>query len=314
MVASAASYSLFAVFSKWVLDDLSPTDLLFWRFVVAVPVAWSIVAVRARGGGPGPGAAPARQFLPAGLVFGLLALFAFVGLDHLSASLYTVIIYTYPAMVAVGATLLGRRPPRALWAALGVTTIGIALTVPEVFRGGADADGLGLVLTLLNAAVYAGYVLVTGSLVGTRATPDDDGRDTLDRSRARPPADGIVGSAWSLTGSLVFAVVVALVVGVQVPTDPGVIAGVIGLGVISTVVASMALFVGMRTVAPATAALIATLEPVLTLTWAVTLLDETLVPLQIAGAVLVLAGVVWAQRITPATAPLENEPVTVTAE
>lgn len=313
MVASAASYSLFAVFSKWVLDDMSPTDLLFWRFVVAVPVAWSIVAVRARRGGPGPSAAPARQFLPAGLVFGLLALFAFVGLDHLSASLYTVIIYTYPAMVAVGATLLGRRPPRALWAALGVTTLGIALTVPEVFRGGAEADGLGLVLTLMNAAVYAGYVLVTGALVGNAETHTGTHASTHTGS-PRPPADGIVGSAWSLTGSLVFAVVVALVVGVQVPTDPAVIAGVLGLGVISTVVASMTLFVGMRTVPPSTAALIATLEPVLTLTWAVTLLDESLVPLQIAGAVLVLAGVVWAQRITPATAPLVSEPVAATAD
>lgn len=313
MVASAASYSLFAVFSKWVLDDMSPTDLLFWRFVVAVPVAWSIVAVRARRGGPGPSAASARQFLPAGLVFGLLALFAFVGLDHLSASLYTVIIYTYPAMVAVGATLLGRRPPRALWAALGVTTLGIALTVPEVFRGGAEADGLGLVLTLMNAAVYAGYVLVTGALVGNAETHTGTHASTHTGS-PRPPADGIVGSAWSLTGSLVFAVVVALVVGVQVPTDPAVIAGVLGLGVISTVVASMTLFVGMRTVPPSTAALIATLEPVLTLTWAVTLLDESLVPLQIAGAVLVLAGVVWAQRITPATAPLVSEPVAATAD
>jgi drug/metabolite transporter (DMT)-like permease len=307
VVASAASYSLFAVFSKWVLDDLSPTDLLFWRFVIAVPFAWSIVAVRARRGGPGPSAAPARQFLPAGVVFGLLALFAFIGLDHLSASLYTVIIYTYPAMVAVGATLLGRRPPRALWAALGVTTLGIALTVPEVFRGDADADGLGLVLTLMNAAVYAGYVLVTGALVGS-ADRGTDG-DT-----PRPPADGIVASAWSVTGSLVFAVVVAVVVGVEVPTDPAVIAGVVGLGLISTVVAGMTLFVGMRTVPPATAALIATLEPVLTLIWAVTLLDESLVPLQITGAVLVLAGVVWAQRITPATAPIDTQPVVTAAD
>jgi drug/metabolite transporter (DMT)-like permease len=113
---------------------------------------------------------------------------------------------------------------------------------------------------------------------------------------------------------LAFAVVVAVIVGVSVPTDPAVIAGVLGLGVVSTVVASMTLFVGMRTVPPATAALIATLEPVLTLTWAVTLLDESLVPLQIAGAVLVLAGVVWAQRITPATAPLAAEPVAAVAD
>lgn len=298
MVASAASYSLFAVFSKWVLDDLSPTDLLFWRFVIAVPVSWAVVGVRARRGGPGPRSAPPRTFLVAGMVFGLLALFAFAGLNHLSASLYTVIIYTYPALVAIGATLLGRTPPRALWAAVGVTTVGIALTVPEVFRGEADADGLGLALTLANAALYAAYVLATGNLVGS-----GQGDAVVDeRAPRRPPADGIVASAWSVTGSLVFAVLVGLVVGVEVPRDPAVIAGLLGLGILSTVVAGMTLFVGMTSLPPATAALIATLEPVLTLIWAVTLLDESLVPLQIAGALLVLGGVVWAQRISPVAA------------
>lgn len=287
-MASAASYSLFAVFSENVLDVLSPTDLLFWRFAFACPLAWLVVLARARRGGPGPRSAPVATFVPAGLVFGLLALFAFAGLDHLSASLYTVIIYTYPALVAVGATLLGRRPPRVLWAAVGVTTIGIALTVPQVFSGDADADGLGLVLTLLNAAVYAGYVLATGTRVGH----DGD----------RPPADGIVASAWSLTGSLVFAVAIAAVVGVRVPDSADVWFSLIGLAVISTVIAGMTLFIGMRSLAPSTAALIATLEPVLTLLWAVTLLDESLVPLQIAGAALVLGGVVWAQRI-PASVP-----------
>ena len=297
MVLSATCYSVFAVFSKWALDDLSPTDLLVWRFVIAVPVAWTVVAVRARRGGPGPSAAPRRTFLAAGVVFGLLALFAFAGLDHLSASLYTVIIYTYPAMVAIGATILGRRPPPVLWAAIGVTTIGIALTVPEVFSGDADADGLGLWLTLLNAAIYAAYVLATGSLVSHDRT-DATGR-------AVAPADGLVASAWSMTGSLVFALCVAAVVGVEVPHDPGVIAGVVGLAVISTVAAGMTLFVGMRSLPPSTAALIATLEPVLTLVWAVTLLDESLVPLQIVGAAAVLAGVVWAQRLTGPT-PVEH--------
>ena len=56
--------------------------------------------VRHRLGGPGPRSAPITKMLLAGLGFGLIALFAFIGVDHLSAALYTVLIYTYPAMVA----------------------------------------------------------------------------------------------------------------------------------------------------------------------------------------------------------------------
>ena len=48
----------------------------------------------------------------------------------------------------------------------------------------------------------------------------------------------------------------------------------------------------------------------LTLIWAVTLLDETLQPVQLAGAALVLAGVTWAQRVGAVTSP----PRTDTAE
>ena len=286
MVTSAFSYSLFAVFSEGLLDDLEPTDILFWRFAISVPVVWAVVAVRTRRGGPGPRSADARTFIVAGLVFGLLALFAFMSLDHLSASLYTVLIYTYPAMVAIGSALLGARPPRAVWLAIGVTTVGIAFTVPELFKGRADADVIGLVICMANAALYAGYLLVTGRLIDTSSGT----------SRSRPAADGITAGAWSLTGSMVFAAGVAVVAGVQVPDSADLVLGLIGLAVVSTVAASVTLFAGMQSLPAHTAALVATLEPVLTLIWAITLLGETLVPLQVVGAVLVLSGVVWAQR------------------
>lgn len=290
IITSAVSYSLFAVFSKSVLDDLRPTDVLFWRFVIAVPVIWLGVAVRARRTGIGPRGAPYRPFTVAGLVFGVLALFAFLGLDHLSAALYTVIIYTYPAMVAIGSALLGRRPPRRVWLAVGVTLVGIALTVPQVFSD-ADADVFGLVLTLLNALLYACYILGTAKFV----TPTGDGADG-----AR--SDGVVASAWSLLGSLALSIGVVAVVGVRVPADAGAWAGLVGLAVVSTVVASTTFFLGLALLPPATAALVATLEPVLTLLWAMTILGERLVPIQIAGAVLVLGGVVWSQRTSPVAA------------
>jgi drug/metabolite transporter (DMT)-like permease len=43
-------------------------------------------------------------------------------------------------------------------------------------------------------------------------------------------------------------------------------------------------------------ATIATLEPVLTILWAVLLLGDELLAIQVAGGALVLVGVIWAQR------------------
>ncbi len=288
VVVSAVAYSLFAVFTKRALDDgLRPTDLLVWRFAIATPVAWLIVAVRAGRGGPRPSAAPTGSMVGLGVLFGALALMAFIGLEHLPAALYTVVIYTYPTMVAVGAWALGRPAPRALWGALLVTMAGIALTVPEVFSS-TDAGATGLVVTLLNAALYAVYLLVSGRLI--------EGRRSASRH-----VDGLVAATWSLTGSLVFALAVAAVRGVRAPGSWGAVAGLLGLAVVSTVVAGSSLMIGLHSLAPATAATIATLEPVLTLMWAVVLLGETLGPVQVAGAALVLAGVTWAQRTPDAT-------------
>jgi drug/metabolite transporter (DMT)-like permease len=277
---SALAYSMFAIFSKKLLDSLAPTDVLAWRFLIAVPVAWAIVLVRFRAGGPSPRAAPIGRMLLAGSSFGLIALFAFYGVDHLSASLYTVLIYTYPAMVAAGSALLGRPPTRTLWIALGFTVLGISLTVPSVFDGGADADPIGLAFTIGNAALYAIYILATARLLrpGTSSS------------------DGVVAATWSVTGSLVFVFGVIALNGLERPADWGQAFNLAGLAVVSTVVAGMTLLLGLSRLGPAPAALVATLEPVLTLVWAVLLLGESLRPIQVAGAALVIAGVMWAQR------------------
>lgn len=277
---------MFTVFSKWVLEDLRPTDVLFWRFAIAVPAALAIVMLRRLRLGSAATAAPARPFLVAGGAFGVVALLAFVALNHMSAALYTVIIYTYPAMVAAGSALLGRRPPSRTWIAIGVTVLGIAFTVPQVFDS-PDADAFGLVFTLANAVLYAGYVLGTGRLIG---------------GTGGGAIDGFAASMWSCAGSLVFAAALLPFTGLRVPPDAAGWLGLVGLGVVSTVLAGATLFLGLRVLPPATAALIATLEPVLTLVWAMALLHESLAALQVLGAVLVILGVVWSQRTSPVVA------------
>ena len=280
---SAVAYSLFPVFTKNVLEEgLTAIDLVVWRFVIAVPVAWLVVFARARRGGAGANQAPILPMTGLGVLFGLLAWLAFAGLEHLPAALYTVIIYTYPAMVAVGAWVLGRPAPKALWGALVVTMAGIALTVPQVFSSN-DADVTGLVLTLLNALLYAVYILVSSRLM-------------VPSPRRLKRFDGLVASAWSLTGSLLFALGLVVFADVRVPDTSRAWFGLIGLAMVSTVLAGSSLMLGLTSLEPAMAATIATLEPVLTLVWAMLLLGETLGAVQVGGAALVLAGVSWAQR------------------
>ena len=280
MLVSASAYSLFTVFGKNVLEELGTLDVLFWRFAIAVPVAWSFILIRTWRGGPHPLSVAWKPRFWAGVTFGAMAWLAFAGLDNLPGALYIVIIYTYPAMVAIGARLLGKTMPTQVWLAVGLTLIGIAFTVPEVISGAGGATMIGLVFTLGNALLYAGYVLFSERLV----TGSGGG-------------DGLVASAWSLTGSLAFALMVNVFSWpIDVPNSFKGASSMVGLGVISTVVASMAFFLGVKRLGPAPAALIASTEPVLTLIWIVLFLGESLVPIQLLGAVLVITGVIWSQR------------------
>ena len=58
----------------------------------------------------------------------------------------------------------------------------------------------------------------------------------------------------------------------------------------------MGFFLGVRHLGPASAALVATTEPVLTLIWVVVILGDSLKAIQLLGAALVIIGVVWSQR------------------
>lgn len=285
ILVSAMAYSLFTVMAKRLLDEIGPTDVLFWRFVIATPVIWAVVLLRARSGrGPNPLRVEWHPRFAMGLLFGLLAWFAFVGVDKLPGDLYVIIIYTYPAMVAIGARLLGKPATRQLWTALAITTAGIALTVPEIFDGSQDAALFGFVLTLFNAALYAGYILYSERIVN----------DTKGHHLA---GDSFVAAAWGMVGSLVVGTVVALASGgISLPKTGLAVVCMFGLGIVSTVVSQTAFFLGVSKLGPAPAALVAASEPVMALTWLVVFLDESMRAIQIAGAALVIVGVVWSQR------------------
>ena len=289
MILSAASYSLFTLFAQVALEVLRPTDVLFWRFAIAAPVAWAVVGLRRLAGhGAGVFAVRWRPSIALGLVFGVLAWLAFAALEHLTGSLYVVIIYTYPAMVAIGGRWLGRPAPTGMWGPLAVMLIGIVLTAPEVFASPGAGVWLGVLMTIGNAALYAGYILYSERVVGTA------GRLDVDAPRR---VDGFVTAAWGMTGSLITATVfMAVAGGVRIPDAPPQITAMLGLGVISTVVAGTGLLIGVRHLGPAAAALLATLEPVLALILLATVRGETMSPIQASGAALVIGAVVWSQR------------------
>lgn len=267
-VVSAASYSLFTVFVRGILEELEPRDLVFWRFALAAPLAWLIVARRpqVRAGLP--------LFVP-GVLFSVLAWAGFAALDRLPVAVYIVIISTYPAMVAVGGRFIGQRVRVRTWWGIAVTLCGVVLLVTQR----SDDQSLmvtGVMLVLVNAALYAVYILWS-------------------HHRLRAGVDGVVAMTWSLTGSLVGGVVLVVPFGVNMPSSAGVWWRLVALAGISTLLAGVAFYRSLARLGSADAALIAIADPSLGVVWSVLLLGEPLGALQVVGVVVVMVGVAWSQ-------------------
>jgi drug/metabolite transporter (DMT)-like permease len=284
ILISAAGYSFFAIFTKFVYDNstFNPLDVLVWRFVVATPITWLAMLWMKRGQlASTAGHMPRTRLIGMGFLFGVVAMVAFFAVERLPVSLYTVLIYTYPALVAIGAILFGERLSGRAWTALGLTLIGVVLTVPNLFQGFGGVDPIGVALVLANAASYALYILLSNRAL----------RGVTDLSTA---------SAWSITGSFIYVLPVILIRVLQggsttMPPNLNVWFGLLGLAVLSTVIPIFTFYAGMHRLGAPRAAIISMIEPVLTLVWAVIIRHENLQFIQIVGGACILISVILLQ-------------------
>lgn len=219
----------------------------------------------------------------------------FVALERLDASLLSLLVYTFPALVTVAAILLGReRASGRAGAAVVLASAGLVLVLAGA--GAGALDPLGTLLGLTAAVVYATYILCSEGVAG----------------RVGP----LLLSALVCSGAAVTLTLAALAAG---DLQPAVI-GLPGLGwlaaiaVISTVAAVGLFFAGLAAAGPTSASILSTAEPLTAVLLASLVFGESLGAVQLAGASLVLvAVVVLATRapgplVTPQPSP-ERAPI-----
>jgi len=256
---------LFARFAY--ASGVTPITLLFLRFAFASPVMFALVAVR-RVHLPRGRALLALAGL-GGVIYVAQALCYFTALTKAPASLVALILYLYPVLVALGATLVyGERFTLARASALLLALGGSALMIG--FERGGSAGGV--TLAVAAAAIYAVYILA-----GT----------TVMRSVPSLAAATVVICAT--------AVVYGGIAAAAGPTWPGTLAGwlaIAALSLVSTVAAIALFFAGLERVGPTRASILSTFEPAVAVLLAALFLGEAVTPVRITGGALVLAAVV----------------------
>ncbi len=274
-LTSAACFGAMAIFGKLAYDEGVPVgDLLLVRFALAAAALLAVVlATRGLRGLP-------RRSILAALGMGAIGyatqsgLF-FLALERMDASLLALVLYTYPALVFAAAVAIGReRPTARRVAALLAALTGVALVLLGAASG--SVDPLGAAMGLGAACAYTVYILVGDRVVGDV-----------------PP---VPLAALVCTGATATFAIAAAVRG-----GPELDLGVAGWGwvgaiaVVSTIVAILAFFAGLRRVGPSAAAILSTLEPVVTVGLAAAAFGETLGAVQLLGGALVLGAVVVMQ-------------------
>jgi drug/metabolite transporter (DMT)-like permease len=279
VVVSALSFSTLTPLIKYIYaidPTLNPMNVIAWRFIFAVPVIW-ILALMNRAPTEARASLPRWRLFGVGMMFAPNPFLAFYALAVIPVSTYSLIFYSYPAIIVLVSTIfLGERMSRWGWAALVLTLVGLAFTVPDVINGLAAGNTLGVLLTIGNIATYCLYFIVYGRTL-------------------RGQSAMLEASAWSMTGTLVVLLGLALVQGFVIPSNLTSWLILAAMGLIGTVIPLTTLFAGVRKIGAARAAIFSTVEPVSTLLLALVLLKESLEPLQWIGGGLVLASVILLQ-------------------
>jgi drug/metabolite transporter (DMT)-like permease len=277
-ITGVMCFSLRALFIKlaygYVVD---PITLLALRMAFSLPFFLAAVAWVGRDSTRTPiGRRDAWAIVLLGFVGYYFASFAdFLGLQYISAGLGRLILFVYPTLVVLlSMAFLNKRPTAREVVALGITYSGIALVMANAAQGANKDLVLGAALCFASAAGYAVYLVASSQVV-----------QRVGSMRFTAYAMS-VASGFCILQFLLLRPLSAL-------SMPGQVYGLaIAMALLSTVLPIFITTEALKRIGANQVALFGALGPVTTLFFGWAGLDEVMTPVQLAGAALVLAGVV----------------------
>jgi drug/metabolite transporter (DMT)-like permease len=268
---SAAAFGTLAIFGRYAYAaGMDTYTVLFLRFSVAAVLMTILLLTR-------------RESIPRGrLLLQLIGMGAlgYVGqsfmyltaIKYASAGLVALLLYLYPFFVLILSVLVFREHvTRIKIMALILALFGTALTVDP--RGG---QLIGALMAIAAAAIYSVYIIV-GTNVMKHVSPVQS-------------STVIFASAGAVFGTI------TAVNGAHFPEDNSGWFAILGIVLISTVIPVVAFLAGLERVGPTNAAMLSTLEPVVTVMLGAWLFGEQLSALALLGGGLILVAVILLTR------------------
>ena len=291
VLAAAALLSFKGIFIKLAYaEEVGVVALLWLRFAMALPFFWAFALWRL--GPAGIVRIERRDFLAALIGGGLTSWGAwmadFTALSMIDVSLSRIILFSFPAFVLLFDSLRRRRaPPLRQWAALILIEAGVVLTLGGFDIAYMAANFEGAAWAMLSGLVFAAYIMIN--------------QETTTRTGSiRFTLFAVTGACAVLTLHFFAAHPVA-----ELAVSPmGFLwAGMIAL--FATLLPYLMFSEGIRRVGASRASLVSALGPPATIALAFVILGESMGPIQLIGAAVVILGVVVLEtrRHKPAISP-----------
>ena len=268
---SAVGFGLMPIFALYAYRcGMNVPTLLFFRFGLAAIILFAYIK-----GNKMAWRMPRREWIGVAflgmVLYTLQATLYFSAVQYIPASLAALILYVYPVLVAFLAVVTAHEP--LSWQTLApslVSLLGVALVLGAPLE---NPDHFGLLLAFGAAVVYSVYI-VLGRRIAAHV----------------PPL--LASAAISAFAALSFLIYGGFTGALQfmLPKEAWLV--VAGIVLFSTILAMGAFFVGIARIGSTRAAILSTIEPVITIAFSVVLFGETMSWLQGLGAMLILAGTI----------------------
>ncbi|MFN8400005.1 MAG: DMT family transporter [Anaerolineales bacterium] len=268
---SAASFGTLAIFGRYAYaENIDTFTLLFLRFGFSASFMTLILILRKE---PFPrGRVLAQLIGMGGIGYAGQSFLYLTAIKYASAGLVALLLYLYPFFVAILSMIfLKEKLTRTKAIALVIALCGTALTVGPV-----SGQLIGAVMAIVAALGYSIYIIV-GANVMKHVSP-------------------FQSSAVIFTSASVVYGVLTFSNGIHLPqTNFGwmVIAGIV---VVSTIIPVTTFLAGLEHVGPTNAAMLSTVEPIVTVLLATILFGDKLLPIVLIGGALILIAVVILTR------------------
>jgi drug/metabolite transporter (DMT)-like permease len=268
---SAASFGTLAIFGHYVYaDGMDTFTVLFLRFGISASFMIVILLLR-------------KEHFPQGRILGQLigmGALGYVGqsflymtaIKYASSGLVALLLYLYPMFVFIlSIFILHEKVNWVKVIALMLALVGSALTVNP--NGG---QLIGALMAVAAALIYSIYIIV--------------GTNVMKHVSAVQSSTIIFASAGIVFGVLAFTN------GAHFPANNSGWLAMLGIIVISTIIPVVTFLAGLEMIGPTNAAMLSTLEPVVTVLLAAWLFGDKLPPIVMIGGGLILIAVILLTR------------------